>query len=85
MGMKKSPELKTLPGNLRPLEGHAGRHSPAYHQEIRRRMDEAFKRTAGKGAETAQKELDNVLKSIWDDIASGKLRPYDHKDVILPP
>ena len=34
-----NPKLETLPSNLRSVEGHAGRHSSAYHAEVRRRMD----------------------------------------------
>jgi hypothetical protein len=77
--------LDKMPGNVRPVEGHIGRHSDSYHREIRRRMNEAYDWVAGKGQVAAQKELDKVLKGIWDDIACGKLKPYDHKDVIVLP
>jgi len=77
--------LKKHPTNLRPLKGHIGRHSPSYHQEIRRRMDEGFKRVAGKGKGAAEAEVESVLEGIWKDIGSGKLKPYDHKDVLLLP
>lgn len=80
-----NPNLKTLGENLRALEGHAGRHSPAYHQEIRRRLDEAYVRVKDRGEEAALAELKNVINGIWNDIASGKLKPYSKKDVNLPP
>jgi len=48
-------------------------------------MDEALKRVIGKGMKAAQDALDKVIEGIWNDIGSGKLKPYDHKDVILPP
>lgn len=78
-----NPDLETMEENLRALEGHSGRHSKAYHAEVKKRLDDAAKRVAGKGREAAQKALDDVIKKIWEDIASGKLRPYNHKDVIL--
>jgi Protein of unknown function (DUF1557). len=80
-----NPNLKNMKENLRALEGHAGRHSASYHQEIRRRMDEAYKRVAGKGQKEAEDELKKVIEGIWKDIESGKLKPYDGKDVIVRP
>jgi hypothetical protein len=78
------PNLEKHPQNRKALQGHAGRHSTTYHQEIRRRMDEAYKKVAGKGQEEAKRELENLIKQIWKDIENGTLRPYDHKGVILP-
>jgi hypothetical protein len=39
----------------------------------------------GKGQQAAIDELDRVIEQIWEDIGNGTLKPYDTKDVILPP
>lgn len=76
--------LKSLSTNIKPLKGHIGRHSSSYHQELRRRMDEGYKKVGGQGKDAAEAELDSIIKGIWDDIRSGDLKPYDHKGVLLP-
>jgi len=37
----------------------------------------------GMGKKTARAVLNGVIKNLWKDIKSGKLAPYDNKDVIL--
>jgi hypothetical protein len=76
--------IKTLEQNIRPLKGHSGRHSVAYHTEVQRRMNEALESVVGQGQVAAYQALLEVIAGIWEDIASGKLRPYDNKDVLLP-
>jgi len=76
-------DLQRLARNVRPLLGQSGKHSPSYHAKIAGRLREAFPEVAEKGQAAAQAKLDEVIERIWADIASGDLRPYDHKDVVL--
>ena len=75
-------DLATYSKNMKSLLGHAGRHSNAYHTAIATRMSSAYAKVAGKGQAAAKKALDGVIKGIWRDIKSGKLTPYNTKDVI---
>jgi hypothetical protein len=47
-------------------------------------LNEAFKKVAGQGQQAADEALGNVFKQIEKDIATGKLRPYEGKDVFIP-
>ena len=84
-----NPKLKTMPENLKPVQGHAGRHSTSYHDEINDRMDVAYEKVmkvkdAAKRGPAAKRQLNKVIQDIWADIGDETLPLYDHKDVILP-
>ena len=76
-------DLQTFGKNLRAVEGHAGRHSATYHQQIQNRLNTAFTNLKTPSQAEAQKALNRVIKGIWRDIKNGKLAPYDLKDVIV--
>jgi len=69
--------------NLRRLQGHRSRHSTSYHEEVNARLERAWKGLKSKTQANAQEALDDVIQSIWDDIESGNLAPYNGKDVII--
>jgi hypothetical protein len=69
----------------RDLQGHMGRHTNTYHDQVKQRLDDAYDEVAGKGKHAAQEALHSVIGGIWRDIANGTLRPYANHDVTLPP
>ncbi len=77
-------DLKTYGPGIRPLGGHSGPQPVAYHRAIQQRLRLGGRRVSGQGADAARTELDRIIGGIWDDIGSGRLRPYDTKDVWIP-
>jgi hypothetical protein len=73
------------PRNIRYLINHSDRHSREYHEEVRRRLDTAYNSL---GAHSTKLEHDvalgKVMKKLWNDIDSGKLKPYGNKEVYGP-
>jgi hypothetical protein len=75
-GVKLETEQKLVS-----LEGHMGRHSDSYQQEIRRRLNLKWESLKSKTRETSKKALESLVDEIIRDIESGKLRPYESKGV----
>ena len=76
-------DLKTLPSNLKAVQGHAGRHCPAYHRAVAQRLNAGYLKVKGKGQDAALKQLNSVIKGIWRDISNGKLQLYSSKNVTV--
>ncbi len=71
--------------------GNPAAGGDAYNNEIKARLDNALAYlnsaeglTAAQRAAAARQLVDVVLYSIWQDIESGALRPYNSRDVWLP-
>ena len=77
-------DLEINPRNQMLLDNHAGPHSRPYHEAIRRMMDDAYKRVAGKGSGAAIRELNKIFDELEIGIKNGTYRPYNTKDVSVP-
>jgi RHS repeat-associated protein len=88
-------DLTSFAGNIRPLLGHRGPHTDAYHREVTRRLDEArdalaavdrqFSFTAEERTFFARMVLEEVIQGIWNDIATGSLQPYPQGHDVYSP
>jgi RHS repeat-associated protein len=79
INLEKHARNKMLLGN------HGGRHSYKYHEQIDQMLWNAYGDVAGKGKDAAKSAFDSVCQKIERDIANGTLRPYNNKDVWVPP
>ncbi|MBO1257110.1 AHH domain-containing protein, partial [Alteromonas sp. 5E99-2] len=73
--------LKTEQANMIRLLNHSGPHSKQYHRVIQQMMDTGYSRVAGKGQMAAQNELLSIMNRLNRGIRSGKIRPYQNKNV----
>ena len=78
-------DLRKDPANIMEIGNHAGRHSKAYHEAIKRMLDEANSELSGGGREAADRALRRVLDNIREGISNGTLKPYKNKDVWIEP
>ncbi len=60
------------------LDGHLGRHWNEYHNEVRRRLDAAYRDLKSKDQASARAALEKVVDEIIDDIKNNKLRLYSN-------
>jgi hypothetical protein len=77
-------DLKNYARNLMDLEHHAGPPSFDYHAEIRRRMDDAYSNLPSRSKQNALDALDQAISEVAGDIAAGRLKPYNTKEVYVP-
>jgi hypothetical protein len=78
-------DIKSHAANLVKVKGHKGPHSDSYHKAIDQRMTQAMNKYQPKDAAEARIVLDKVLSNAIDDIHTGSLRLYDHKNVSIVP
>jgi hypothetical protein len=82
---KAGVDLKEYPENRMILENHSGRHSNAYHIEVKGMLDQALENMSGQGKGAALEAFNEVCDEIEIRIANGSLKPYISKDVFYSP